>query len=491
MKNRSDMLLKSFLLAATSIVMLGSCDEPAAKANSGTPEVNAAPVQQANQQAAPEVEFTNGITEANSGSTSGPIEVKGRLDRPLGENRLYLYRTEGKDNFVIDSTTVKDQAFSFGTDTYDCGVYTLGLGSGETNLGSIILNPTESTVELGIRNSNLSSGLYAVNSHENTGWLEYSKAELSAQNGIRTLKKQGAGSPLRAKFEEQVKIKQQQLIDTQKAAINKYPNTFLAKVLTWKQSPYKTDKNRYWDDINWTDESVIRTPIIPDRIQEYMVAFSGGTDSGFMNAIDLLALKSSETPKISQFTLFTLLEGFYSSGKDGMCLYILEDYIYDGGCGDTELTDDLINKASGVANLQLGKQPPNFKIKTFDNKSTIDLYQTASQNEYTLVMFWSSWCHKCEQEIPELKNVYSTYHAKGFEVIGVSVDTQRSQWVEAVESRAIPWPNVSQLKLWDSPVAKDYRVNSTPTLFLIDKNLNIVGKPTRIHEVASFLKENI
>ena len=490
MKNRSDMLFKTLLLAASGVIMLGSCDEPSAKANSTTPEVTTTPVQQAHQEA-PASNFTNGITEANSGSVSGPIELKGRIDRPLAESRVFLYRTEGKDNFVIDSTSISNQAFSFGTKTYDVGVYTLGLGSGESNLGSIILNPSEKVVEVGIRSSKLSSGLYAVNSRENEGWIAYQKTELSTQNGIRTLRKQASGSPLRAKFEEQIKIKEQQLIDTQASMITEYPNTFLAKVLTWKQSKYKTDKNRYWDDIDWTDESIIATPIIPDRVQEYMVSFSGGTDSGFMNGIDLLALKSSETPRLKQFTLYTLLEGFYSSGKDGMCLYILEDYIYDGGCGDTELSDELITKANGVANLQLGNQPPNFTIKTHDNKSTIDLYQTAAQNEYTLVMFWSSWCHKCEQEIPELKKVYDTYHAKGFEVIGVSVDTQRSQWVEAIEARDISWPNVSQLKLWDSPVAKDYRVNSTPTLFLIDKNLKIVGKPVRIHEVQNFLQQNI
>ncbi len=119
------------------------------------------------------------------------------------------------------------------------------------------------------------------------------------------------------------------------------------------------------------------------------------------------------------------------------------------------------------------------------------MYSEVAKNEYTLVMFWASWCHKCEQEIPVLKGVYDVYRSRGFQVVGVSVDNQRVQWENAVKTNDVKWPNVSQLNAWNSPVAKEYRVTQTPTLFLLNKNKEIVLKPKRIFEVEAFLKANL
>jgi thiol-disulfide isomerase/thioredoxin len=117
--------------------------------------------------------------------------------------------------------------------------------------------------------------------------------------------------------------------------------------------------------------------------------------------------------------------------------------------------------------------------------------ETASENKYTLVMFWASWCHKCEQEIPVLIPLYAKYHSKGFETIGVSIDQARKSWSDIVESRGMQYLNVSQLQGWDSPVVKDYKITATPTYFLIDSKGEIVLKPKRIYEVDAFLTRNL
>jgi thioredoxin-related protein len=91
-----------------------------------------------------------------------------------------------------------------------------------------------------------------------------------------------------------------------------------------------------------------------------------------------------------------------------------------------------------------------------------------------------------------LSQVHTAYKGRGFGVVGVSVDNSRQQWLDAIESKgAKNWPNVSQLMSWDSPVAKDYRITQTPTLFLLNKKGEIVLKPKRIFEVENFLKEKL
>ena len=106
-------------------------------------------------------------------------------------------------------------------------------------------------------------------------------------------------------------------------------------------------------------------------------------------------------------------------------------------------------------------------------------------------MFWASWCHKCEQEIPALIPLYARTHSSGFEAIGVSIDQARKTWTDVIESKGMQYPNVSQLQGWNSPIVKDYKITATPTYFLLNNKGEIVLKPKRIYEVDNFLKQNL
>ena len=237
------------------------------------------------------------------------------------------------------------------------------------------------------------------------------------------------------------------------------------------------------------DNSLIHTLAISDRIQGMMVKFSKGEESGFLACIDIIKAHFEPNPKTLESALYAMLDGFYNTGKEGICQYILDNYIFDEDCG-ADLSDVIRQRAQGIINLQVGKTPPNFVIESYTG-GNVNLMETASENKYTLVMFWASWCHKCEQEIPVLIPLYAKYHSKGFETIGVSIDQARKSWADIVESRGMQYLNVSQLQGWDSPVVKDYKITATPTYFLIDSKGEIVLKPKRIYEVDAFLSRNL
>jgi thiol-disulfide isomerase/thioredoxin len=295
---------------------------------------------------------------------------------------------------------------------------------------------------------------------------------------------------MKVKFEKLIDEEKQNLLTVQQDYIKKYPDTFVAKLLTWKQSPYKNDKSRYWDDIDFTDESMIHSSIINDRIEEYMQTHSKGTETGFLNGIDLIAGKAEVNERVRSFCILTLLEGFYTSKKEDICAYIMDNYIYGENCGSGDYADLLKSRASGVRNLQVGSTPPDFTVSKWD-KGSINLNSEVSKYDYTLLMFWSSWCHKCEQEMPVLQTLYDKYHSKGFQVVGYSVDGDRNSWVDAITERNIPWPNVAELQIWEGSVPKGYRVSDTPQLFLLDRNRELVLKPERIFHVEDFLKKNL
>jgi hypothetical protein len=76
-------------------------------------------------------------------------------------------------------------------------------------------------------------------------------------------------------------------------------------------------------------------------------------------------------------------------------------------------------------------------------------------------------------------------------VINISVDQTNPAWLGAVAANNMSWPNVSMLDGWKSPIARGYRVQSTPTYYLVDKNFKIVQKPERFREVMTFLGQNL
>lgn len=475
-----------FLVTSLAAIVAFGCDTSSGKStktdDSGKDSVDVI------QTTASPAGFVNGISDSNKGMKKGVVKVHGKFDVNQADGKtLFLYETEGSNYYKIDSTLVANQTFQFQAQELEIGVYKVALDT-ENNMASFIVDPDNEEVEINFKRARLDNSIYAT-SGENVGWFSYVITETRILKEIKDLKVQQHKSSVKAKFDPIIAKKEKELLDEQHTLIAEHPGTFLAKILTWKQNPHKADMGKFWSDLDFTDESLIHTPIIADRITDFMRGHSGGTDSGFINCIDITKANAEVNPRMLEFTLWTLLDGFYQTGKETICQYILDNYIYDEDCG-ADLSEAIKTKAQRIVNLQVGKTPPDFTIPSLEG-SPVNLYDTVEKNEYTLVMFWASWCHKCEQEIPDLAKVYSQYKSKGFEVIGVSVDLQRNAWVQAAADKNVPWTTVSQLNGWKSPVAKDYKTTQTPAYFLLDKNKEIVLKPKRSFEVRNFLVQNL
>jgi thiol-disulfide isomerase/thioredoxin len=104
-----------------------------------------------------------------------------------------------------------------------------------------------------------------------------------------------------------------------------------------------------------------------------------------------------------------------------------------------------------------------------------------------LLDFWASWCGPCRLENPNIVKAYHTYHHKGFDIFGVSLDDSRADWVQAIKKDGLNWTQVSDLKGWKSDAATLYGIKGIPMNYLIDRNGTIIAKGLRGKELENKL----
>jgi thiol-disulfide isomerase/thioredoxin len=421
----------------------------------------------------------------------GKVSIFGEIQNAASVegNYVRLFETEGRDYFMIDSASISNGKFQFNLDHVVPGIYKIGFESAENGLGELILNPSEPSVELALGSPNFRYGLMVRNSAENDLYKAYKEEERRAKNRIDQIRKSSSQNKRQEIYDEQGELKK---LQTQYAL--RAPESFFANYVSHLQSPYRFEKSRYWNDINFKDISLIRTPIFPDRIEDYMRVHASKEKSdsdpyfGFYNAVDEIAnmIKDEGDDRVLEFVLYTLSEGFFSSKMEDLSLYVIDNYFYGDACGDAEISELFKMRAAGIRNLQIGNSAPNILLSNPQGKS-YELEKIASSADRTLVLFWASFCHKCERELPLIKSLYQRYKEKGFEIVAVSVDTDQNDWMKGIKEHRGGWIDLSDLQGWRGKAAKDYRVTSTPVMFLVDSDLKILSRPKTANELSDFL----
>mgnify|MGYP005811975709 CR=1 FL=1 len=108
-----------------------------------------------------------------------------------------------------------------------------------------------------------------------------------------------------------------------------------------------------------------------------------------------------------------------------------------------------------------------------------------------LLEFWGSWCGPCRKSNPQLVKIYHEFSARGFEVLGVGSETNRTSWLNAIRKDQLPWVNVSELKGDRNNAAMIYGISYYPSNFLIDRNGIIVARDVSGNELRRLLRKHL
>ena len=109
--------------------------------------------------------------------------------------------------------------------------------------------------------------------------------------------------------------------------------------------------------------------------------------------------------------------------------------------------------------------------------------------EYLILFFWDPDCGHCEQEIPKLKEFYDSFKEKyNLEIFSVCSDTSVVKWKKGIIKRGMNWINVDGPRTLTGDYHEQYDITTTPVIYILNRNKEIIAKHLRTDQIAQFLK---
>lgn len=153
---------------------------------------------------------------------------------------------------------------------------------------------------------------------------------------------------------------------------------------------------------------------------------------------------------------------------------------------------DLIELKKLIArmeNVEIGKIAPDFEMNDI-NGNMNKLSESYQKVNYLLLDFWAATCGPCRKENLYIRKAYDKFHHKGFDVFGVSTDTEKELWLKAIEKDGLIWTNTCNLKKWnDNGLVKTYALRQVSANFLLDNSGKIIAKDLRGADLEAKLNE--
>lgn len=154
----------------------------------------------------------------------------------------------------------------------------------------------------------------------------------------------------------------------------------------------------------------------------------------------------------------------------------------------TSIANGIKSRMEAWKRQKVGTMFTDLEMQDTDGK-THKLSEYVGKGKYVLIDFWASWCGPCRKSMPAVKKLYDTYKDKGFDIVGLSFDNNKDNWVAAIKKLELPWHHLSDLKGWQSIAASTYGIDAIPATLLIGPDGKIVASNLGAEGVEEKLKE--
>lgn len=263
--------------------------------------------------------------------------------------------------------------------------------------------------------------------------------------------------------------------------------------LKWVMN-YNFVKDHYWDNFNFAQPGLIRTPLIDGRLDNYFKNNILQLPDSFLRPTIALIEKAKANEEMYRYISLHRLNDAVTSevmGMDKMFVEIADRYFLNGKGDwlDTAAMTKVKEKVRVTRPNMIGNLAPELKLPDSEG-----MYFSLRQMnaKYTILLFWEPSCSHCKKTVPQLyKDLYLPLKDKGIDIYAVCTQNKKEEWLKAIsEYKIFDWTNV-----WDPSVTSDFRslydVFSTPVIYILDPTKHIIAKRLDVDSAVKFLNHLI
>ena len=121
------------------------------------------------------------------------------------------------------------------------------------------------------------------------------------------------------------------------------------------------------------------------------------------------------------------------------------------------------------------------------NGGSVDI--ASYKGKVVLVLFWATWCKPCTDDLPEFRALYEKYHDRGFEVIGVNLDSEKDDIQPYLKEYRVTWPQIYEPGSFESAPARTFGIISLPTMFLVGDDGKVINRSVTVADLKAALPD--
>lgn len=421
--------------------------------------------------------------------------IKGKFYPAKDYNVALLYKvTPTLSEYISNSEVKKDGSFQFQLDsTATKGMYRVVYAVPQEDYNFDIIYNKKEDIELTF---NAETGAKFLTSSENKLIASYTNSMSMVTQSIGNYFRQQSKDTtvLKAIF----KTQRETQLNFEKGAKGmialhfiKANKPYIPKKFENVKTYVDNLKTHYFDYVDFSNKTLQSSSFLEERMLNYVFGMSDETldeATNYKKNIDVFCKVMKDVPnEVKRILLVDLWEQMRDLGFDGVSNYISETYLMDVAVSlnDQQLIKDLMLLISTA----IGEQAPDFSFKIEkDKKQVIKKLSELNSAKNYIVVFWSSTCSHCLDEIPQLYNFIESKEKGLFKVVAIGLEDEPKKWNELTKVYT-EFIHVYGKGKWDNEIGDAYGVTSTPTYFILDKDKKITLKPENFEVLKAFFEE--
>lgn len=424
----------------------------------------------------------------------------------ISEKRGYISFLEGEKSTLIDSVSSNgNNEFKFGIDEnkFHTGFYRLYFKNGKI----IDFIYDGNNIKLETNADNIVDSILVKESETNKLYYQFIKLNKEYKTKTELLQLILSRYPKGDDFYKTAQDKFQQLQREYWEFVNitsqNNPDSFISRYIKSSQLPVVDFnllldkqlsflKSHALDNIDFDDNELVYSDAFTNKTIEYLTYYRNPQlpkellEKEFEKAIDSVLVRAKININVYRHIVEYLIDGFKKFGFDEVLDYLVGNYVIkDDLCLSAQTESLIIRRIEQAKRFKDSSLVPNIIMKDALG-NTFDLANV--KTDKVLILFYASWCPHCQELIPQLNELYKQQKEKRIEVFAISIDTNKSEWINFIRENNLNWINVSDLNGWESKAALDYFIYATPTMFVVNRNKRIIDKQLTIDDLKKYFK---